>query len=121
MDYCSPAISLLIMGFGACEYRRREKMHRAAMEHFRRGENPIAAGSQPRARSLVTTGSVCALLAGFAGILFFTGLDSHNGSEWPLEVMGGMITLPLLILILIFVRDVQHLTSPHDSEKESER
>ena len=121
MDYCSPAISLLIVWYGVYEYRRRERVHGAAMEHLRCGEIPATDVSTPRPWSLFATGSVCAVLAGFAGLLFITGIDSHNRSDWPLELMGGMMTVPLLILLLIFARDVRRYTSPHKSEKESGR
>jgi hypothetical protein len=121
MDYSSPAISLLIVWYGVYEYRRRERVHSAAMEHLRCGEIPATDVSKPRPWSLLATGSVCALLAGFAGLLFFTGVDSRNRSDWPLELMGGMMTVPLLILLLIFARDVRQHTRPHSSEKEPER
>jgi sterol desaturase/sphingolipid hydroxylase (fatty acid hydroxylase superfamily) len=121
MDFSSPAISLLIIWFGVHAYRRREKAHRAEMERLRHGEIPSAAGPKPRPWRLLTTGSICALMSGFAGMLFFTGGHAHDGADWPLNVMGGMITLPLLILILIFVRDVRHFTRQQESEKASKR
>jgi hypothetical protein len=121
MDFSSPAISLLIVLYGVYEYRRRENMHSATMEHLRRGEIPSAAGPKPRSWSLLTTGSICALLVVFAGILFYTGVHSRNSSDWPLEVMGGMMTVPALILVLIFVRDLRHSAGPQESEKEPER
>lgn len=121
MDLSSPVISLLIVCYGVYEYQRREKSHRIAMEHLRLGEVLHPAGAGPRSWNLVTTGSVCALLAGFAGILFYTGMHSHNSSARPLEIMGVMITMPLVILLLIFVRDLRrHAGSPH-SERESRK
>ena len=118
MDYSSPAISLLIVLYGVHEYRRRENAHSAAMEHLRRGEVPEAAGSQPRSWGPLLTCAMCALLAGFAGILFYSGGHSRSSSAVPLEIMGGMITVPLLILVLIIVRDRRRYASPFDKGSE---
>ena len=114
----SVVISLLIICYGVYEYRRREKAHRAIMEHLTRGEVLPAPETKPRSWRLLTTGSVCALLAGFSGVLFYTGLHSHSGSARPLTVMACMIAVPLVILVMIFVRDLrQYLASQHDGKE----
>jgi high-affinity Fe2+/Pb2+ permease len=121
MDYSSVVISLLVVSYGVYEYRRREKSHRATMELLTRGEVLPAAGSQPRSWNLLTTGSICALLAGFAGSLFYTGVHLRNNYARPLEIMGCLITLPLVILLMIFVRDLRRYAAAQRVEKEEER
>jgi high-affinity Fe2+/Pb2+ permease len=121
MDFSSVTISALILLYGVYEYRRREKAHSAAMEHLRRGEAYSGVESAPPAWNLITTGSVCVLLAGFAAMLFYTGLHSHNNSAGPLEIMGGMMTVPLVILVLIFVRDLRRHAGSQLREKETGR
>jgi high-affinity Fe2+/Pb2+ permease len=121
MDYSSPVISLLIVWYGVYEYRRREKAHSAAMENLRHGLIPAAAGSKPPSWSLLTTGSVCSLLAVFAGTLFYTGVHLRNNYGRPLEIMGCLITLPLVILLMIFVRDLRRYAAAQHGQKEYER
>jgi high-affinity Fe2+/Pb2+ permease len=118
MDYTSPAISLLILWYGVYEYRRREKAHRAAVKHLGSGETLRTTGSGPRLWNLVATGSVCVLLAGFTGVLFYTGVHSRDNSSGTLRIMGGIITVPLLFLVLIFVRDVRRHAAALRQEKE---
>ena len=118
MDFDSIVISLLIVCYGVYEYQRREKAHSVAMERLRRGEVLPTAGSGPRSWRLLTTGSVCLLLAGFAAALLYTGMHSHNSSARPLEIMAFMISVPLMILIMIFVRDLRtHIVSKHDGKE----
>jgi hypothetical protein len=121
MDFTSILISLFIVWYGVSEYRRREKAHSMAMEHLRGGELLPAALSKPRPWSLVTTGSVCALLAGFAGMLLYTGMHLRNHYAGPLEIMGCMITIPLLILAAIFARDLRRYVAEEHGEKEYDR
>lgn len=121
MDFTSVFISLFIVWYGVSEYRRREKAHRVAMEHLRGGELLPAAVSKPRPWSLMTTGSVCALLAGFAGMLFYAGMHLRNHSARPLEIMGCMITIPLLVLVAIFARDLRRYVAEEHGEKEYDR
>ena len=106
MDFTSVLISLFIVWYGVSEYRRREKAHRVAI---------------PRPWSLMTTGSVCALLAGFAGMLFYAGMHLRNHSARPLEIMGCMITIPLLVLVAIFARDLRRYVAEEHGEKEHDR
>jgi hypothetical protein len=121
MDFTSVLICLFIVWYGISEYRRREKAHSVAMEHLRRGELLHEAGSTPRPWSLVTTGSVCTLLASFAGMLFYTGMHLRSRDAGPLEIMGCLITIPLLVLLAIFVRDLRRYVAAKHGEKENER
>jgi len=119
MDFDSIVISLLIVCYGLYEYRRREKAHSAALERLRRGEVRPAAGPRYRPWRLLTTGSVCLLLAGFSAGLFYTGAHSRSNAARPLEIMGFMITVPLVILVMIFVRDLRAYTASQHDRKES--
>jgi high-affinity Fe2+/Pb2+ permease len=121
MDISSVIISLLIVWYGVYEYRRREKAHSVAMEHLRRGEILPAACSKPHSWSLLTTGSVCTLLAGFAGMLFYTGMHLRNHYARPLEIMGCMISIPLLVLAAIFVRDLRRYVAEEHGGKQREQ
>jgi hypothetical protein len=121
MDFSSPAISVLIIWFGVYEYRRRETLHGEVMEHLRRGEILPGDGSKTSLWRVITTGSTCAVFAGFAGMLFYAGMHSPNNSAMPLEIMGGMITAPVVILVLIFVRDRRQFAGTRKGKKESGR
>ncbi len=120
MDFSSIVISLLIAAYGYVEYNDREKAHRLLIERLTSGSPPSAEGPPP-AWKLVTTGSVCILLTGFAAVLIYTGIRSHNTSGQMLEIMGLMMTLPLFILVLIFVRDVRARSTGDSGGKETER
>jgi hypothetical protein len=121
MDLSSPVISLLIVCYGAYEYQRREKAQREAMELLRRGEVPSPAGSKPRPWRLLTTGSVCVLLAGFVSLLFYAGAAWRRNSARPLEIMASLIAVPLAILVMIFVRDLRRYIMSQHNGKESGR
>ena len=121
MDFSSPAISVLIVLYGAYEYRRRENLHGELMDYLRRGEIPPGGGSKTSLWRVITTASTCALFAGFAGMLFYAGMHSPDSSGIPLEIMGGMITAPVVILVLIFVRDRRQFAGTRKGKKESGR
>jgi hypothetical protein len=120
MDYTSPAISLLILMYGVGEYRRRKKRHAVAMEQLTRGEFVTDSGSQLRSWKLAATVSACVLLAGCVSMLLYTGAHAHNSSAILLEIMACVIAVPLLILVVIVVRDIRRYRGSRQFGKESE-
>jgi hypothetical protein len=118
VDYSSTLISLLIILYGLYEYRRRERAHSAALERLSRGETLSIQETRPALWRLFTTGSVCIALAAFAALLITTGLRSGDSASQPLGIMGCMVLPPLLLLLLILVRDVREYKALRREEKE---
>jgi len=119
MDLSSPAISLLIILYGVFEYRRREKAHGAMVEKIRSGASIAPPVPRSALWKLITTGSVSLLLALFAGGLLDAAMHSGGSSGAPLEIMAAMISVPLLLLVLIFVRDIRRYLLPNHGGTES--
>ena len=115
MDLSSPAISLFIILYGVYEYRRREKAQSATIEKIRSGTTIAPQEPKPIFWKLLTTASVCGLLALFDGALLYAGIHSRGKSALDLEIMACMMSVPLLLLVLIFVRDMRrYALSDHD-------
>lgn|GEM_PF-3467876 len=117
MDFSSIAISMLIVSYGVIEYRRREARHRGAMENPERAKESSGNGRRGGILSVYATGIVCALLTTLAGALFYAGLHSHDGSASFYGTLGCMITVLLLLLIMIFVREFKR-SFPAGSDRE---
>jgi hypothetical protein len=120
MDYTSPVISLLILMYGVGEYRRRDRMHSAAMDRLARGELVSDSGSRRRSWKHAASISVCAILAGCVAMLLYTGTHAHNSSTVLLETMACTIAVPFLLLVLIVIRDVRRFGGGRRFGKESE-
>jgi len=113
---CTAFVSTLIVIFGFTEYRRREETHRLRMELLRRGDIPPDTGREwPRGR-LLATGLVSLLYAACLGGVIF--LTSKVGPKYAgfIHSLAALLSLPLLFLVLIFIRDLRRFM--HHRKKE---
>jgi len=93
--------------YGIIVYRRRESGYRQALHRLARGGTPAEKPVAPALWRLVTLASVTVLLfvfvAGCVALLFLRGFVGAG----PTLMVGGACAFPLLILVLIFLRDLR--------------
>lgn len=102
-------ICTLIIIFGFYEYRRREEAHRLRMAILRRGELPPDAGRPWPAVNLLSLGSVCILYAACLGVLLFMAVKVQPKYGSPILTVVAVLSPPLLLLVLMFIRDLRRL------------
>lgn len=97
MDYPSLAILIAILAYGAMEYRRRERLHRAELAIVRRGEVPPPRMPQHPVRDMLYSGSTLALLLVAAGVLMFrgAGIPRYGSSIVVIGVIFLLLAIPV--------------------------
>jgi hypothetical protein len=106
MDYGSLATTIAIVVYGAVEYRRRERLHRAELAMVRRGEIPSPREPRHPLTSLMTIGGAAALILVSEGILLYMGSRFPRNIS-KLAVIGVIFLFMLFALSLMFFRDLR--------------
>jgi len=108
---------LLILVLGFYEYRRREEIHRLRMELLRRGDIPPDTSREWPEGRLLAVGVVLLLYAACLGgvILFTLNVGPKYASD--INVIVALLSLPLLFLVLIFVRDMRRFMRNRKEEE----
>ena len=93
-----------ILVYGVLEYRRREHLHKEAMEYLQHGLEPPSEPPVPASWRLVTTGAVGGLLlAVVIGLVVLSASLGHYGR--PVLVIAAFFASLLVFVALMYFRD----------------
>jgi sterol desaturase/sphingolipid hydroxylase (fatty acid hydroxylase superfamily) len=107
MDASTVVIIGLFVLFGVLEYQNRESTHRFTIAWMRVGKDPPESWYEPKLWKLITITVVTIIFAGFTGFLGILGMKQGMGGPVPLVFVAATFVPPLVILILMIIRDLR--------------
>ncbi|HUI65694.1 MAG TPA: hypothetical protein VL126_12710 [Bacteroidota bacterium] len=109
MDWTSLIVCVGIALYGWLEYRRRETAHRLELARLARGEGSLARTLSLLPGNLLFLGSVCLILVLAIAMLLYYSVVHNTSAAGPLRAVALIMSSPLAIMILMFIRDLRLL------------
>jgi hypothetical protein len=106
MDIPSLLLGIGIAAYVLFEYRRREELHQRDLALLRKGERPADAVQLIPAWKVFTSGGVLILLMGATAYMAHLALRAHPRYALPLILMTGTGIILLVVVGLMFFRNL---------------